>query len=245
MLILFFSTLIYLLDKSRNKPKRDINMLRKIRVTLAIVFYVLVTLLFLDFTGTIHTWFGWMAKIQFLPAVLALNVGVIVALVVLTLLLGRVYCSVICPLGVFQDIISWISSKRKKKKYRFSYSRPLTVLRWVVLLLFVIALLAGLVPLAALIAPYSSYGRIASTLLAPVYQWGNNLLAFWAERADSYAFYETEVWMKGLPTLIVAVVTVVVLFVLAWKRAYLLQYHLSGRNRSWIPVQIFPVPSGH
>ena len=187
MLILFFSTLIYLLDKSRNKPKRDINMLRKIRVTLAIVFYVLVTLLFLDFTGTIHTWFGWMAKIQFLPAVLALNVGVIVALVVLTLLLGRVY------------------------------SRPLTVLRWVVLLLFVIALLAGLVPLAALIAPYSSYGRIASTLLAPVYQWGNNLLAFWAERADSYAFYETEVWMKGLPTLIVAVVTVVVLFVLAWK----------------------------
>lgn len=217
MLILFFSTLIYLLDKSRNKPKRDINMLRKIRVTLAIVFYVLVTLLFLDFTGTIHTWFGWMAKIQFLPAVLALNVVVIVALVVLTLLLGRVYCSVICPLGVFQDIISWISSKRKKKKYRFSYSRPLTVLRWVVLLLFVIALLAGLVPLVALIAPYSSYGRIASTLLAPVYQWGNNLLAFWAERADSYAFYETEVWMKGLPTLIVAVVTVVVLFVLAWK----------------------------
>ena len=97
-------------------------MLRKIRIVLAVIFFVLITLLFLDFTGTVHTWFGWMAKIQFLPAVLALNVGVIVFLVILTLLLGRVYCSVICPLGVFQDVVSWLSGRRKKKKFRFFYS---------------------------------------------------------------------------------------------------------------------------
>ena len=52
-------------------------MLRKIRIFAATVFFVLITLLFLDFTGTIHTWFGWMAKLQFWPAVLALNVGVV------------------------------------------------------------------------------------------------------------------------------------------------------------------------
>ena len=51
-------------------------MLRKIRLTLATLFFALITLLFLDFTGTIHAWFGWLAKIQFLPALLALNVGV-------------------------------------------------------------------------------------------------------------------------------------------------------------------------
>ena len=50
-------------------------MLRTIRLTAAIVCFTLVTLLFLDFTGTLHTWFGWLAKIQFLPAVLALNIG--------------------------------------------------------------------------------------------------------------------------------------------------------------------------
>lgn len=76
-------------------------MLRKIRITLAVICFALITLLLLDFTGTLHTWFGWLARIQFLPAVLALNVAVVVSLVVLTLLLGRVYCSVICPLGVF------------------------------------------------------------------------------------------------------------------------------------------------
>ena len=53
-------------------------MLRKIRIVVAALFFALVTLLFLDFTGAVHTWFGWMAKIQLLPAVLALNVAVIV-----------------------------------------------------------------------------------------------------------------------------------------------------------------------
>lgn len=63
-------------------------MLRTIRLTLAIVFFALVTFLFLDFTGTLHGWMGWMAKIQFLPALLALNAGVVLLLVALTLLFG-------------------------------------------------------------------------------------------------------------------------------------------------------------
>ena len=59
-------------------------MLRKIRLTCGIICLTLITLLFLDFTGTLHSWFGWLAKIQFLPAVLALNVGVVVLLIILT-----------------------------------------------------------------------------------------------------------------------------------------------------------------
>lgn len=192
-------------------------MLRKIRITLAIICLALITLLFLDFTGTLHAWFGWLAKIQFLPAVLALNVGVVVALVLLTLLFGRVYCSIICPLGVFQDVVSHISGMRKKKKYRFSYSPAVSWLRYGLLALFVIALVAGIGSFVALLAPYSSYGRIVQNLFAPLWQWGNNLLAYFAERADSYAFYHTDVWIKSLPTFIVAAVTFVVLIVLAWR----------------------------
>lgn len=74
-------------------------MLRTIRLTAAIVCFTLVTLLFLDFTGTLHTWFGWLAKIQFLPAVLALNIGVVLFLIILTILFGRIYCSVILSFG--------------------------------------------------------------------------------------------------------------------------------------------------
>lgn len=190
-------------------------MLRKIRIIAAAFCFTLITLLFLDFTGTIHKWFGWVSDIQFMPALLALNVGVVVFLVVLTLVFGRVYCSVICPLGITMDIVSWAS--RKRKKYRYSYSPAVKWLRYIVLALFCVALIAGISSFASLLEPYSAYGRIASNLFAPLYQWGNNLLAYFAERMDSYAFYSVDVWIKSLSTFIVAIVTLVAISILAWR----------------------------
>ena len=137
-----------------------------IRRIIAIIFFTLITLLFLDFTGTVHTWFGWMAKIQFLPALLALNVGIVVGLIALTLIMGRIYCSVICPLGIFQDVIAWIAGKTKKNRY--SYSKPLSWLRYGMLALFVVAMVAGVGSLVALLAPYSAYGRMVSNLVSPL-----------------------------------------------------------------------------
>ena len=165
-------------------------MLKKIRRTLAVLFTGLLTLMLLDFTGTLHTWLGWMAKVQLLPAVLALNVGVIVLLVVLTLVFGRVYCSVICPLGVFQDLVSWLADKRKKNRFR--HSRAVNWLRYGMLALFVMAIVAGINSFVVLFAPYSAYGRMVSALLQPIYIGINNLLAQLAERMDSYAFRSEE-----------------------------------------------------
>ena len=192
-------------------------MLRKIRIALAAVFFVCITMLFLDFTGTLHAWLGWMAKIQFIPAVLAVNTVVVAGLILLTALFGRVYCSVICPLGIMQDIISWFRGRLKKKnRFRFRYTPERKWLRYGFLAAFILGLALGAHSLAILIAPYSAYGRIAGSLFQPVYQWINNGFATLAERADSYAFYSTEVWLKSLPTLIVAAVTLVVIFVFAW-----------------------------
>ena len=190
-------------------------MLRKIRIIAAALCFTLITLLFLDFTGTIHAWFGWLAKIQFLPAVLALNAGVIVLLVALTLLFGRVYCSVICPLGVMQDVISWFAGRRKKN--RFSYSPAKNWLRYAVLAVFVATLVAGFGAVALLVAPYSAFGRIAQNLFSPIWKWGNNLLAYIAERVDSYAFYSTEVVVGSWATFAVAAATLIIVGILAWR----------------------------
>lgn len=190
-------------------------MLRRIRTILALVVFVLITLLFLDVTGTLHKYFGWLASIQFWPALLALHVGVVALLVVLTLVFGRIYCSVICPLGVMQDVISRLHGIRKKN--RFTYSKEKRWLRYGVLVVFVASALAGVNAVVSLLAPYSSYGRIASSLMKPVYEAGNNVLATIAEHLDSYAFYSVDIWMKSLPTLIVASVTLVVIAVLAWR----------------------------
>lgn len=186
-------------------------MLRKIRIVLATVVFALITLLFVDFTGTLHTYLGWLAKIQFLPAVLALNVSVVAVLVLVTLAFGRIYCSVICPLGIMQDVLARLNTKKNK----YSYSKAKNVLRVVMLVLFVGAIAAGFTALASLLAPYSSFGRIAQNLLQPVYIGANNLLAMAAERMNSYMFYHQDVWVRAMPTFVVAVVTFVIIAILA------------------------------
>ncbi|MDD7154951.1 MAG: 4Fe-4S dicluster domain-containing protein [Candidatus Cryptobacteroides sp.] len=162
-------------------------MLRKIRITLASIVFILCAALFLDGSGTVSSWFGWLAKLQFLPALLALNLAVVIVLIVLTLIFGRAYCSVICPLGIMQDGISHISSMRKGKKARFRWSPEVKWLRYSVLALFIIVLVAGLTSVSALLAPYSAFGRIATSLVRP-----------------------------ALPTAIIAGVTLLVVGVLAW-----------------------------
>lgn len=194
-------------------------MLRKIRIALAALFFTLLTLLFLDFTGTVHAWFGWMAKVQFLPALLAANFIVVGVLLVLTLLFGRIYCSVICPLGVMQDIFG--AAGRRSRKNRYGYSPAVSWLRYGMLAVFIVSLIAGaglaIHKIALLIAPYSAFGRIVSNLFAPLWQAGNNLLAYIAARIDSYAFYSVDVWVKSVSTFAVAAVTFIVIGTLAWR----------------------------
>jgi ferredoxin len=43
------------------------------------------------------------------------------------------------------------------------------------------------------------------------------VLAFLAEHSNSYRFYSVDVWIRSLPTFIIAVVTLVLLVVLAWR----------------------------
>lgn len=192
-------------------------MLRRIRIILSLVVITLLTWLFVDFSGTAHHLVGWLAKVQLLPAVLSLNVIVVIALLVLTLVCGRIYCSVICPLGILQDFLARLRPhKRSNKVGRYSYSPEVRWLRYPLFVLFVIALVAGVGSFVALLAPYSSFGRIASNLFAPLYAWGNNLLAGIAERHDSYAFYHVDIWVRSLPTFLIACASLLLLTVLSW-----------------------------
>lgn len=194
-------------------------MLKKVRIVMAAVCFTLITLLFLDFTGTLHTWFGVLARAQLLPAVVALNLGAVAAVLLLTMLCGRVYCSVLCPLGVLQDVVSWLAGRFRHSRFRHTPAH--NRLRYAVLALFIISAVAGLGIIPVLLEPYSAYGRIASALLAPLWKLGNNLLAFFAERVHSYAIYSTAIWMRGLAPLAIAVVTLALLTPLAWRRGRL------------------------
>lgn len=198
-------------------------MLKLTRRILAVIFWLGITILFLDFTGTMQPILGWMAKLQFLPSVLALN-GISIAIVlVLTLVLGRIYCSIICPLGVLQDFFAWIGrwrifrkSRKAKLANKYSYSKPKTWLRLTVLVLFIVMLVAGFNAGVILLAPYSTYGRMVASLLQPLYIGINNLLAHWSEAQDNYLFYQVEPNNNPTLLIIISAAMMLILFVLAF-----------------------------
>jgi len=194
-------------------------MLRKTRILIAATVFALITLIFLDFTGTLHPWFGWLAKIQLIPALLALNVSIamFIALILVAILFGRIYCSLVCPLGIMQDCINRISGWRAGARNRFCYKKPKSWLRYGMLTLLVLALLTEISIIVSLLDPYAGFGRIASNLLAPLYRLGNNLLAWFSQAIDGYAFYSTDVLIKSWITFGVAVVTLVLVGTLAWR----------------------------
>ena len=174
-------------------------MLRKIRIILATICFVLVNLLFLGIGWSVTHHIAWVAKIQFLPALMALNYGVLTVLILVTLLFGRVYCSVICPLGVMQDLFGWMGKKTKKNRY--TYSPEKKWLRYSVLAVFVICLVIGFAPVTTLLAPYSAYGRIVNTLFKPLYD----------------LMMPGEVWMRSVTSYVIAVLTLGIVGILAWR----------------------------
>lgn len=187
-------------------------MLKKLRVLLATISLILITLLFLDFSGALHAYFGWMAKLQFVPAMLASSFVIVIAIVVITLLFGRIYCSVICPLGIYQDCIAHVAEKRKKNRYSFKRSKRY---RYYIGLAFFLLIAFGFTSIAIFIEPYSIFGRFASNLFSPVYRLINNMLAYFAERWNSYAFYHVDVYIKSLPMFIIAIAYFLIITVLA------------------------------
>ena len=105
-------------------------MLRKLRVVAAAATFTLITLYFLDFAGWLPESFHGLVSIQFLPAVLSLSLVTLAGLILATLLFGRIYCSVVCPTGIFQDIVNRIAGWLQKKRKRFAFAPAKTILRW-------------------------------------------------------------------------------------------------------------------
>lgn len=185
-------------------------MLRKARIVLSTLFFIGITLLLL---GIGQQWWGWMAKLQFLPSCLALNVAVICGVVLLTLVFGRIYCSVICPLGVFQDSVIWLRRRlglwqrnrftRRAAKAKaagkpvkpfkshlikhFGWKPEKKILRYGVWAAFIVCIVLGLQVVVALIAPYSAYGRIVRSIVEP---------SGWVVPAIAFATLAVVLWLS-------------------------------------------------
>jgi len=168
--------------------------LKNIRVIISLLFFLPIFLYFIDFTGKLPVKLHVLLQIQLIPALLSLNMVIITILLVLSLLFGRIYCSTICPLGVFQDILGWKSRffRKKKKKFRFEYMKPQNILRYTILALTLILFVFGSSFLLIILDPYSTFGRMMSQLFSPLAIWANNGLSSILSGMDNYSLYKVE-----------------------------------------------------
>lgn len=191
-------------------------MLKKIRIPVAVLMFTVILFYFLDFVGVLPQAFPNLARIQFVPALLSGTFIVFGLLLLLTFLFGRVYCSVICPLGILQDVVAWFARRINRKK-RYSFSREKKWLRYLVLAGVVAAFLLGGTVVLSLLDPYSAFGRIAVNVFRPVYMGINNVGAAVFNYFDNYSLYHTDIYVLSLFSLLAGIVTFGVVAYLAYR----------------------------
>ncbi|WP_234367674.1 4Fe-4S binding protein [Parabacteroides pacaensis] len=189
------------------------NYLKGVRIALAILFFVPITLFFIDSWHKLPPQVHVLLHLQLVPALLAGMWITVIALLLLTLLLGRIYCSVICPAGILQDIFIRFSrrgKKKNKKKRWFMYRPAYNIFRYVLLSAVILSFLFGATGLLLMLDPYSNFGRIVSNLLRPLVIWGNNALADGLMAMDNYSLYHITIQYVTGASIIAAVVALVV-----------------------------------
>ena len=190
-------------------------MLRALRILAALAAFVGINLFFLGFADGM----GCLARIQFIPACLAFNIIAVGAIVAVTAIAGRLYCSVFCPLGILQDIALWMRRMFRRTAFAYRPGRP--VARIVAVVLFIVLLLCGLASLAGVIEPYSAYGRIATHLFDPLAAVCANLVADLSMKWGHPCMLKTEIFVRGWAALGVAGVSFVSLMAVAAIRGRL------------------------
>ncbi len=170
----------------------NLRHLRKIRIVLSLLIFIVFLLLFIGYSGRITDPLSeFLLRLQLFPSLLRFFALFFTAsalgflfIFLLTFLFGRVYCSGICPLGTLQDVIIAISrffKKKKKKRFVYSPNRK-RILRYSILGLTLIFWISGSLFLVNLLDPYSNFGKISVSFFQPAYIWLNNMLGIAFER---------------------------------------------------------------
>jgi ferredoxin-type protein NapF len=202
--------------------------LKYTRATLGIVVLALLAAAFVDFRGLVDEELSHaLASVQFVPAAVSLATGAsltVAALVILaaTLVFGRVYCSVLCPLGLLQDAIARISGWLHLKPKLLRYTKPATWVRQTFLWATVAGIAAGWAGLTlALLDPYSIFGRIGSMLFRPVVTLVNNWLVGPANAAGIDALYRVTPQWAAAGALAIPAAMMLLVAVLSARRGRL------------------------
>ena len=200
--------------------KKSTYPLKIVRALLAVMLFIPVLALFLDFADVLPDALCSILHLQLMPAILSGAGGLLVFFFLLTLLFGRIYCSVLCPAGILQDIFNRLAcfgAKKKRGAMRFHYHKPANWLRYVILSVTALAAVFGYMELCLLLDPYSNFGRIATQLFRPVVIGLNNLISGILTAHGNYFLYTVSV-DRSMTALVTAAIAFIIFAVMAFYR---------------------------
>ena len=182
---------------------------KKVRVLLGALVLLILSIVFLDIYHLLPISFVKKALfLQIVPSFInLLKAGSIVisgflVISIISILLGRVYCSVFCPLGIFMDLLLFLKRKIRRKKERFTKRSKYKYLPYVILGLVVFTVEVGNVQLLGLLDPYSNFGRIYTVLFKPIVIGINNLAYDVLLYFDNYSLQPIESNIANIPVFV-------------------------------------------
>jgi ferredoxin len=201
---------------------------KKIRVIIALFFFMATLFSFIDIYELLpESYSKGVLFFQFAPSlfkfleVIAWSTFGFSVILILSIFIGRFYCSSICPLGIIQDFFAFIARKRNKKKVFYKYKKPHSIIRYSLLTLIVLAYITGVSIVISLLEPYSNAGRIFTYSIQPILISVNNLLASILNELGVYRIYPIP---QASPPLFISLYTIcffLLITYLSYKRGRL------------------------
>lgn len=180
------------------------HFLRRFRIFFSALVFICFFVVFVDFTHLIPSkYINILTWLQFTPSFLKyLDLGTLAsagfaAVLILTLLTGRTYCSFLCPLGIGQDLNSRIGGRIRKKFRRYGYKKPFTIIRYTLLAATITVAIIWGIYLVTLLDPYSIFGRFMTFFAKPAVLVLNNFAANILGKFDIYTL--SHIPVTGFP----------------------------------------------
>lgn len=190
--------------QEQGKPNAAGTAMQLARRVTAIVALSVMTVYFVMLGTSAALKLKWIASIQIVPVISSVSASLLVMWLLITLLFGRVYCSMVCPLGIVQDVWARLPrmSRRQRSRRPYSFHAANNRFRYAWLAVIVVSVVAGTSMLLALFDPYTTFSRFMTYLLRPLI---------------ATAKGETIVW-GTLGGIALAIVTFVAVAVVAMRR---------------------------
>ncbi len=185
---------------------RRSDILRWGRIAVAVAMWAIVTYGLVSYGLTVPALAERIEEVQFFNAAMLFSLSTIIIWLIATLVFGRIYCSVACPLGVFQDICARLTRLGRRGRRREYHYRPaLSKCRNITLAIVLAAILLGVSAVTDLANPWTLYARACDYLFKPL--WGTVLNLF----ADP----AVKITVASVAGIIVAALSIIAVGVLA------------------------------